>query len=414
MPTHKLVLAAVLAAMLFEVSMADEPKPQIARGAPALKLPDGVTAESLADPKEAKRVAELLEKQYPVPRPEGVRMLLAILHGSQLNGMDGWFGPARTRYTWEWLLKQQGLDPSDKSIPQDKFHGPAALFDRLDRDGDGGITSTDLDWSDRNPYNQQAVMLNRFFRKLDTSGDGKVTREELEAFFKQSADGKDYFTADDLRRAMISRGPNGFSPGDVPSVPILVHGLFASEVGSINEGPRPGDKAPDFTLKTVDGKETVNLSKLIGPKPVVLVLGNFTCGPFRALYPEMETFYKRYKDQATFLMVYVREAHPSDGWHMESNAKLGVKVAQPKTTAERVQVCGQFCKMLSPTMPVVVDEVTDPVGTAYSGMPGRMYVIDPKGLVAYQSGRGPFGFRAGELEQALVMCLLETAGAAKP
>jgi alkylhydroperoxidase family enzyme len=140
---------------------------------------------------------------------------------------------------------------------------------------------------------------------------------------------------------------------------------------------------------------------------VVLVLGNFTCGPFRGLYPEMETFYERYKDQATFLMVYVREAHPSDGWHMESNTRAGVKVAQPKTLEERVQVCGQFCRKLKPTMPVVVDDISDPVGTAYSGMPGRMYVIDSKGEVAYKSGRGPFGFRAGELEQALVMCLLE-------
>ena len=177
----------------------------------------------------------------------------------------------------------------------------------------------------------------------------------------------------------------------------------------MHEGPKLGERAPDFTLKTVDGKESITLSKLIGAKPLVLVLGNFTCGPFRGLYPEMENFYHRYRDEATFLMVYVREAHPSDGWHMESNARVGVKVAQPKTLDERVQVCTQFCGKLKPTMPVVVDDITDPAGNAYSGMPGRMYVIDPHGTVAYKSGRGPFGFRAGELEQALVMCLLEHA-----
>ena len=42
-------------------------------------------------------------------------------------------------------------------------------------------------------------------------------------------------------------------------------------------------------------------------------------------------------------------------------------------------------------------------------MPARFYVIDPAGKVAYQSGRGPFGFKAGEMEQALVMSLLEAA-----
>ena len=40
--------------------------------------------------------------------------------------------------------------------------------------------------------------------------------------------------------------------------------------------PRVGDKAPDFTLKSPDGKQTVTLSKLIGKKPVVLVFGSYT------------------------------------------------------------------------------------------------------------------------------------------
>jgi hypothetical protein len=34
-------------------------------------------------------------------------------------------------------------------------------------------------------------------------------------------------------------------------------------------------------------------------------------------------------------------------------------------------------------------------------------VIDAEGKAAYQGGRGPFGFKPGELEQALVMTLLE-------
>jgi hypothetical protein len=64
-----------------------------------------------------------------------------------------------------------------------------------------------------------------------------------------------------------------------------------------------------------------------------------------------------------------------------------------------------------------VDEINDPVGHAYSGMPSRLYVIDTRGVVAYKSGRGPFGFRVGEMEQSLAMTLLDarqekrTAGA---
>jgi len=64
--------------------------------------------------------------------------------------------------------------------------------------------------------------------------------------------------------------------------------------------------------------------------------------------------------------------------------------------------------------PLLVDTVDDHVGNAYSGMPDRLYVLDRTGTVAYQSGRGPFGFKPGELEQALVMLLLDQESPAEP
>jgi hypothetical protein len=415
MLTRLIPLAFGSALLLAAVSAADDPKPTnpIAKipGVHIPKVPPGFDPAKLTDAKEAEKAAEWIEKEYPTtPRPESVRMLIAILRGSQLDGSDGWFGPAENRFTWAWLAEKCGLDEKAKEIPKDQFPGPAALFDTLDRDGDGKIAPDDLDWSDRSPYVRQANMLNRIFRRLDRSGDGRLSREELDEFFKHLAGDKDHFTADDLRRAMIPRGPAGFGPGDGPSIPVLVRGLFAGEIGSMGEGPKVGDAAPDFTLKTADGKESVRLSKLIGPKPVVLVFGNFTCGPFRGLYPDVEAVWRRHKDDTTFLMVYVREAHPTDGWSMESNAKMGVAIKQPSTFGERVEVAGQFCSKLKPALPVVVDDITDPTGTAYSGMPARLYVIDTHGKVAYKSGRGPFGFKPGEMEQALVMAQLEQNG----
>jgi hypothetical protein len=199
----------------------------------------------------------------------------------------------------------------------------------------------------------------------------------------------------------------GYLPGDAPTRAVLVRGLFSGEVGSMHEGPKLNEPAPNFTLKTFDGKNAVELAKLTGAQPVVLVLGNFTCGPFRSFFPAVDAVYQRHKKDAQFLMIYVREAHPTDGWKMEANTRLGVAVKQPTTLDDRVGVAGQFCQRLKPTMPVVVDEIHDPVGHAYSGMPARLYVIDRDGKVAYKSGRGPFGFRVGEMEQALMMTLLD-------
>ncbi len=117
--------------------------------------------------------------------------------------------------------------------------------------------------------------------------------------------------------------------------------------------------------------------------------------------------HRRYGDRVAFLAVYVREAHPIDGWRMTSNEKAGIKIKQPREHAERIAVADQCSSALEITMPLLVDEQNDRVGHAYSGMPDRFYVIDRNGRVAYKSGRGPFGFLPGEMEQALVMLLLD-------
>jgi hypothetical protein len=382
--------------------MSDEPT----KSPPPLVEPK---PEQYETDEQAEATADELEKLYGETQPEGVRMLVAILRGGMMMGDSGWFGPAENRFTWEWLAKQQGLEGDAEGIPQEKFKGSELAWKRQDRDGDGRITPRDLDWSDKNPWVQQAGMINRVFRRINSDGNGRLDKEELDAFFDRVRADRDFITIDDFRQALMPPGGTGFLPGDAPSRKVLVEGLFKGELGSIQEGPRVGDEAPDFTLASPDGKETIQLSKLIGEKPVVLVLGNFTCGPFRAYYPEVENVQQRFGDQAKFLLVYVREAHPEDGWKMESNTRAKVAVKQPTSLTERIAVCEQFRERLKPTIPVVVDQVPDLVGHLYSGMPARMYVIDTAGKIAYKSGRGPFGFRVGEMEQALAMALLEQA-----
>jgi hypothetical protein len=105
--------------------------------------------------------------------------------------------------------------------------------------------------------------------------------------------------------------------------------------------------------------------------------------------------------------VYVREAHPTDGWRMLSNDRAGIAILQPQSKTERDEVARKCCSSLGITMPMVVDDMDDHVGHLYSGMPDRLYVLDRDGKVAYKSGRGPFGFKPGEMEQSLLMALLD-------
>jgi hypothetical protein len=195
------------------------------------------------------------------------------------------------------------------------------------------------------------------------------------------------------------------SRGDRPSKAMLIRGLFHQEIGSLQPGPKLDEPAPDFTLRTSDGKTEITLSRQIGPKPLVLIFGNFTCGPFRGHAGNFEKLYRRYTDRANFLMVYVREAHPTDGWRMESNDRVNVATSQPTTNAERAAVAQTCGKLLGLGFPMLVDTIDDTVGARYSGMPGRFYIIDREGKIAFKNGRGPYGFKPDELEQSLVLML---------
>ncbi len=111
--------------------------------------------------------------------------------------------------------------------------------------------------------------------------------------------------------------------------------------------------------------------------------------------------FKEYKDRAAFLFVYIREAHPSDEWQMESNEKEGVVFAQPKTSDERKAVASSCSKSLKLSMPVLVDEIDNRVDNAYAGWPERLFVVDKDGKVAYAGEQGPWGFKPAEVRQWL-------------
>lgn len=123
--------------------------------------------------------------------------------------------------------------------------------------------------------------------------------------------------------------------------------------------------------------------------------------------------YSRYSDRVDFYSIYLREAHPTDGWRLESNDRAGIMIANPKTIEEREKVAATCCEALQMSMPLLVDTIDNAVGEAYSGFPDRLYIIDLAGRVAYKGGRGPVGFDPRGMEQALLLLLLESRLAGK-
>ena len=111
--------------------------------------------------------------------------------------------------------------------------------------------------------------------------------------------------------------------------------------------------------------------------------------------------YQGFKDRVTFYIVYIREAHPVDGWRMDQNDKDGIKITDPKTTAERMGVAGECVEDLGLTLPCLVDNIEDQANKVYCGWPDRLYVLEKGGKVAYQGAMGPAGFKPDEAAEAI-------------
>jgi thiol-disulfide isomerase/thioredoxin len=208
-------------------------------------------------------------------------------------------------------------------------------------------------------------------------------------------------TAAGLALALFAAGCA--APGPLPDIPtddMMPPGVNKAHLHFTVPAVKSGMEAPDFTLEAANGSGAVSLSSYRG-HPLVLVFGSCTCGPFRKMLKAVEGMKEKHGGKAAFLMVYVREAHPTDEWRMEDNDKAGWALAQPTTDLERQAAALEFAQRVSLSFPVLADRIDDAVSKVYGGWPGRFLVIDAAGKVLYRSEVGPFGFRPAELERAI-------------
>ena len=123
---------------------------------------------------------------------------------------------------------------------------------------------------------------------------------------------------------------------------------------------------------------------------------------------ELEQLHDRHGDDVAFFIVYIREAHPEDGWVLADNRREQVALADPTSLDERAEAAEACALRLRTRIPILLDDVDDVVASAYGGWPDRLYLIDRDGHVAFQGGEGPSGFRPEELARAIEVELAAT------
>ena len=110
---------------------------------------------------------------------------------------------------------------------------------------------------------------------------------------------------------------------------------------------------------------------------------------------------ERYAGRVAFLVVYIKEAHPEDGWVLSTNRREEIEVIDPASDEERAEVAEACAVRLQIRMPVLIDSVDNEVARQYGGWPDRLYLIGKDGRIAFQGEEGPFGFKPEELGAAI-------------
>jgi len=154
-------------------------------------------------------------------------------------------------------------------------------------------------------------------------------------------------------------------------------------------GPEPGEHAPDFKGKTLDG-ETIRLSDYQGKKNVMLIFGSATCPMTAGSIHGINEIYDKFRgDDIDFLFVYAREAHP------------GEKIPAHGSMADKFRAARLLRDQEDLEMPVIVDDLRGSIHRKYSKLPNPAFLIDKSGRIAFRSMWAKPEALAGSIEELL-------------
>lgn len=222
--------------------------------------------------------AKLLDQDWK-DKPEWAIMLTDILSGKPMKANSGWFKPSQSRLGWKWFAQKFDRN-QDAKVSRSEAKDFAKVFDAIDQNGDGGITAVDFNWDDVSHVGPSKPSEALFFM-LDRDSNGRVDqREIMQMMAGLDEERNGYLTPDEFAK--------GFSmfdklPAKKPKAPArkedpnrMLNMLFSGELGTLTDGPKLGQLAPDFELPLLKGTSKVKLSKFRGDKIVVLNFGSFT------------------------------------------------------------------------------------------------------------------------------------------
>ncbi len=100
---------------------------------------------------------------------------------------------------------------------------------------------------------------------------------------------------------------------------------------------------------------------------------------------------------ADFVIVYVEEAHPTDGWAIPNNSYT---IEQHTSISDRI-LAAKLLQDEDIPCQLVVDTMTDEAQKSYGALPERLFII-LNGTVIYASPPHPLAYSMDDLNTKLI------------
>ena len=106
----------------------------------------------------------------------------------------------------------------------------------------------------------------------------------------------------------------------------------------------------------------------------------------------LNEIYDTYKADIEFFLIYIREAHPSDGWQTPQNLYDDVIFDAPGSEDERAEIA-RVCQVAQDIrLPMLLDGIDNNIESKYISAPIRLFVMDPESKITFNGAPGPQGF----------------------
>uniref|UniRef100_A0A668SEV5 Iodothyronine deiodinase n=1 Tax=Oreochromis aureus TaxID=47969 RepID=A0A668SEV5_OREAU len=155
-----------------------------------------------------------------------------------------------------------------------------------------------------------------------------------------------------------------------------------SKVVKVPDGPRWSS-----TIRIQNGGECRLLDFESSDRPLVVNFGSLV---------------EDFSDVADFLLVYIDEAHPSDGWVAPPMGSCSFSFRKHQNLEERMGAARQLTEHFSlpPQCQLVADCMDNNANVAYGVSNERVCIVQQK-KIAYLGGKGPFFYNLKDVRQWL-------------